>query len=209
MSQSIRYRFDRVMVDYIKTMEFKTVAFGGYERKDVFQKMKQLLAVARDLCEKIVEEAREATAETAASPTVPASPSTETAAAVEPPPADASVSETEELAALRERLAELEQQSELLDKASFILDEARKERDRIVKEARDRGDQELLLSRANRRAEEEAAAADLAKMRREAEVCRRRCERMERYLEEGKAIQDRFAAHLQDLSWREDDPAAE
>ena len=56
MDTIVKYRFDREMVAFVKTLDIKTAMFG-YDKNDVYNKFKDLLVKARDVCEELVEEA--------------------------------------------------------------------------------------------------------------------------------------------------------
>lgn len=53
MEPIVKYHFDREMVAFVKTLELKPAMFG-YEKNDVFNKFKDLLVKARDVCEELV-----------------------------------------------------------------------------------------------------------------------------------------------------------
>ena len=57
MTGSIKYRFDEVMLRYVKELNIKTTAFGGYDREDVYDKIKLLISDARQVCQDVYEEA--------------------------------------------------------------------------------------------------------------------------------------------------------
>ena len=58
MDTIVKYRFDRDMVSFVKTLDIKTAMFG-YDKSDVYDKIKDLLVKARDVCEDLVQEAYE------------------------------------------------------------------------------------------------------------------------------------------------------
>ncbi len=55
METIVKYRFDREMVAFVKTLDIKTAMFG-YDKNDVYSKFKDLLVKARDVCEELVTE---------------------------------------------------------------------------------------------------------------------------------------------------------
>ena len=56
MDTIVKYRFDREMVTFVKTLEIKTAMFG-YDKSAVYDKIKDLLVTARDVCGDLVREA--------------------------------------------------------------------------------------------------------------------------------------------------------
>ncbi len=55
MDTIVKYRFDREMVAFVKTLDIKTAMFG-YDKNDVYSKFKDLLVRARDVCQELVVE---------------------------------------------------------------------------------------------------------------------------------------------------------
>lgn len=55
METIIKYHFDREMVSFVKTLDIKTGMFG-YDKNDVYSKIKDLLVKAREVCEALVLE---------------------------------------------------------------------------------------------------------------------------------------------------------
>lgn len=55
MDTIVKYHFDREMVSFVKSLEFKNGMFG-YDKNDVYSKIKDLLVKARDVCEELVSE---------------------------------------------------------------------------------------------------------------------------------------------------------
>ncbi len=55
METIVKYRFDREMVAFVKTLDIKAAVFG-YDKNDVYSKFKDLLVKARDVCEELVTE---------------------------------------------------------------------------------------------------------------------------------------------------------
>ena len=58
MDTIVKYRFDREMVAFVKTLDIKTAMFG-YDKNDVYSKIKDLLVRARDVCQDLVAEENE------------------------------------------------------------------------------------------------------------------------------------------------------
>ena len=58
MDTIVKYRFDREMVAFVKTLDVKTAMFG-YDKSDVYSKFKELLVRARDVCLELVLEEQE------------------------------------------------------------------------------------------------------------------------------------------------------
>lgn len=56
MDTIVKYRFDREMVSFVKTLDLKQAMFG-YDKNDVYSKFKDLLVKAREVCEELVSEA--------------------------------------------------------------------------------------------------------------------------------------------------------
>ncbi|HZK29490.1 MAG TPA: hypothetical protein VFD19_04665 [Clostridia bacterium] len=55
METIVKYRFDRELVAFVKTLDIKTAMFG-YDKNDVYSKFKDLLVKSRDVCEELVAE---------------------------------------------------------------------------------------------------------------------------------------------------------
>ncbi|MDD2426688.1 MAG: hypothetical protein PHR78_01050 [Eubacteriales bacterium] len=199
MAQSIKYRFDEVMLRYVKELRIKTTAFGGYDRDDVYEKIKDLISEARTVCEEVYEEAvSELQDETAA-----LDAAHETAASDISLDQDRIDGLLQEIVELEARVVELEavesklsqevkelqaklnyfdENDEKLERANEILREARLEADRIIVDAKEKGEQEVLLGRARSRAESEEAQKDL-------EDLRKKSEKLREYLKSGAEMQ--------------------
>ncbi|GEM_PF-818958 len=54
---SVKYQFDKEMVQFVKQLEIKTAMFG-YDKTDVYKKFKDLLVRARTFCDNAVENER-------------------------------------------------------------------------------------------------------------------------------------------------------
>lgn len=54
---SVKYQFDKEMVQFVKQLEIKTTMFG-YDKTDVYRKFKDLLIRARSFCDDAVEKER-------------------------------------------------------------------------------------------------------------------------------------------------------
>lgn len=54
-------QFDEAMLEHVKQLKVKTVAFGGYDKNDVFEQIKNLLDKARGVCIDIARQTEEET----------------------------------------------------------------------------------------------------------------------------------------------------
>ena len=57
MSKTIEMKFDEEMLEYIQDLQLKTVSFGGYDRKDVYEQIRALINKAREVCRILTEDA--------------------------------------------------------------------------------------------------------------------------------------------------------
>lgn len=57
LETSVKYQFDKEMVQFVKQLEIKTAMFG-YDKTDVYKKFKDLLVRARSFCDDAVEKER-------------------------------------------------------------------------------------------------------------------------------------------------------
>jgi len=57
VSKTIEMQFDEEMLEYIQDLQLKTVAFGGYDRKDVYEQIRALINKARGVCCALTEAA--------------------------------------------------------------------------------------------------------------------------------------------------------
>ena len=228
MDTIVKYRFDREMVAFVKTLDVKTAMFG-YDKSDVYSKFKDLLVRARDVCLELVMEEQErfealrtSLLQVAVDPEAvrallydwePGSHSLEPGLVTENVPA--AIPETEALAeevppsapdqdkqALLDRLEELEARQELLDRAHDIVSEARLEREAIIRKAQTMAEEELFLYRAKRRDEESEFLAQLDRLEADKADLEAACGRYRDFLDEGQSLFDRlqsYAAEIDDI----------
>jgi|LSQX01.3.fsa_nt_gb hypothetical protein len=228
MDTIVKYRFDREMVAFVKTLDVKTAMFG-YDKSDVYSKFKDLLVRARDVCLELVMEEQErfealrtSLLQVADDPEAvrallydwePGSHSLEPGLVTENVPA--AIPETEALAeevppsapdqdkqALLDRLEELEARQELLDRAHDIVSEARLEREAIIRKAQTMAEEELFLYRAKRRDEESEFLAQLDRLEADKADLEAACGRYRDFLDEGQSLFDRlqsYAAEIDDI----------
>lgn len=201
MAQSIKYRFDEVMLRYVKELNLKTTAFGGYNREDVYDKIKLLIADARQVCEDVYEEAvRELQGDAAASG-VKLDQAQINNLLENIDELEARVTELEETEAglnreisdLQEKLSLFDENAEKLERANEILREARLEADRIVAAGQEKGEQEVLLGRAKSREEREAALKDI-------EELKVKSDKLREYLKGGEEMQRQMQAYAESFT---------
>ncbi|NLC41192.1 MAG: hypothetical protein GX763_09790 [Clostridiaceae bacterium] len=201
MAQSIKYRFDEVMLRYVKELNLKTTAFGGYNREDVFDKIKLLISDARQVCEDVYEEAvRELQGDDAASG-VKLDRAQLDSLLENIDRLEARVTELEETESglnreiidLQEKLSLYDENTEKLERANEILREARLEADRIIAGGQEKGEQEVLLGRAKSREEREAALKEI-------EELRVKSEKLREYLKGGEEMQRQMQAYAESFT---------
>ena len=214
MESIVKYRFDREMVSFVKTLDIKTAMFG-YDKGDVYSKIKDLLVKARDVCEELVREAyadlesKQGEALLAAAPEgseavgdagliLPESPAVE----IEQVPE----TEGDELSRLhqenqqlREKLEEFAAREELLKRAHDIVTEARLEREAIIRKAQTKAEEELFLYRAKQREEDAAAREELKRLDAKKQEVGRLCDGYRNYVEEGEDLFEQLRAYAAKL----------
>ncbi|HHU03744.1 MAG: hypothetical protein WCR98_01920 [Saccharofermentanales bacterium] len=206
MAKSIKYRFDEVMLRYVKELSIKTTAFGGYDRDDVYEKIKELISQARKVCEDVYEEAvSELGAEAAHNGTqldqAQIDGLLEEVDSLEGKVAEFEAREVglqEEVQSLQQKLSSFDESREKLERANEILHEARLEADRIISEGREKGEQEVLLGRAKSRNETEEAQKHLDDLR-------AKSQKLQDYLRGGEDIQRQIQAYADSLSLNDQD----
>ena len=205
MTGSIKYRFDEVMLRYVKELNIKTTAFGGYDREDVYDKIKLLISDARQVCQDVYEEAvSELQGEIDASATkldqAQIDSLLEEISRLEVRVMELEENESrlnQEISDLEEKLSLYDENEEKLERASKILREARLEADRIVTAGQEKGEQEVLLGRVKSREEREVALKDIVELR-------KKSERLREYLKGGEALQKQMQAYAESLIFDED-----
>ncbi|NLB27691.1 MAG: hypothetical protein GX819_01905 [Clostridiaceae bacterium] len=209
MDTIVKYRFDREMVSFVKTLDIKTAMFG-YDKSDVYDKIKDLLVKARDVCEDLVREAHEEVErmkgeldKAAGDPAPPVTPVSPEPAGSVPMAALAhgqtAESEDTELARLRkevqtlqESLAEYRKREELLVRAHDIVSEARLEREAIIRNAQKKAEEELFLFRAKQREEEADSRGDLERLDAKKRDIESICAGYQAYAREGQKLFDQL-----------------
>lgn len=205
MTKSIKYRFDEVMLRYVKELNLKTTTFGGYNREDVYDKIKLLLADARQVCEDVYEEAvSELQGEIAASATkldqAQIDNLLEDMGQLEARVIELEDTESrlkQEISDLEEKLSFYAENTEKLERANEILREARLEADRIIESGQEKGEQEVLLGRVKSREEREVALQGIVELR-------KKSERLREYLKGGEALQKQMQAYAESFIFDED-----
>ena len=213
METIVKYRFDREMVAFVKTLDIKTAMFG-YDKSDVYDKFKDLLVKARDVCEELVQEVCEeagALKETADDPVIPEDPvPAADAAPVEsgengtPDLLPELLSLREENKALQERLQEYVEREELLRRAHDIVSEARLEREAIIRNAQKEAEEELFLFRARKREEESGSREELEALQVKRTEIKKLCDNYRAYAEEGQSLFVQLQAFTAKLDQIED-----
>lgn len=229
MDTIIKYRFDREMVAFVKTLDVKTAMFG-YDKSDVYSKFKDLLVRARDVCQELVMEEQErfealrtSLLQAADDPEavrallydwVPGSHSLEpgqptgnvplVVPATEDPqeavlPPAPAQDQDQDQEALLDRLEELEARQELLDRAHDIVSEARLEREAIIRKAQTMAEEELFLYRAKRRDEEKEFLARLEDLEAEKVDLEAACGRYRDMLAQGQSLFDRLQSYAAEI----------
>lgn len=196
MTKSIKYRFDEVMLRYVKELRIKTTAFGGYDRDDVYKKIKDLISEARTVCEEVYEEAVSELQDEAVALDTPLDQAQIDGLLQEIVELEARVIELEatenrlnqKITDLQEKQRFFEENEEKLERANEILREARMEADRIITDGQEKGEQEVLLGRAKSRAESEEAQKNLEDLR-----CK--SEKLREYLRGGEELQKHIQAY--------------
>ena len=226
MEPIVKYQFDREMVAFVKTLEIKSSMFG-YDKNDVYNKFKDLLVRARDVCEALVAEERasllqlkEKIENVADDPVAirlllaewsPVSAVVEAEELVEevdlsldesPEEASPKASEAvdgDELAKLRAELEEYAKRDEMLAQAHAIVTEARLERESIIRDAQMMAEQELFLYRAKRRDEEAAFEAQMNLMEAERNALESENARYRAYAKKAETLFSDFRAYVSEL----------
>lgn len=201
MAQSIKYRFDEVMLRYVKELNLKTTAFGGYNREDVYDKIKLLIADARQVCEDVYEEAVSELQGDAAASGVKLDQAQINNLLENIDELEARVTELEEtetglnreISDLQEKLSLFDENAEKLERANEILREARLEAERIVAAGQEKGEQEVLLGRAKSREEREAALKDI-------EELKVKSDKLREYLKGGEEMQRQMQAYAESFT---------
>jgi len=209
MDTIVKYRFDREMVSFVKTLDIKTAMFG-YDKSDVYDKIKDLLVKARDVCEDLVREAHEEVErmkgeldKAAGDPAPPVTPVLPEPAGSVPmaalaPGQTAETEDTElvrlrkEVRTLQENLAEYRKREELLVRAHDIVSEARLEREAIIRNAQKKAEEELFLFRAKQREEEADSRGDLERLDAKKRDIGRICAGYQAYAREGQKLFDQL-----------------
>ena len=213
METIVKYRFDREMVAFVKTLDIKTAMFG-YDKNDVYDKFKDLLVKAREVCEELVQEVyAEAGAqrEAAGDPVIPEDPVPELEAA----PVESGETATPELLpellslreenkALQERLQEYVEREELLRRAHDIVSEARLEREAIIRNAQKEAEEELFLFRARQREEASGFREELEDLQVKRTEIKKLCDNYRAYAEEGQGLFAQLQAYTARLDQIED-----
>lgn len=217
METIVKYRFDREMVAFVKTLEIKTSMFG-YDKSDVYDKIKDLLVKARDVCEELVREAYEELGVTKTASGDPAglqAPVTGEAAEstplVEAAPDESGEGEEPEVIRLRqenkelrEHLEEFSRREELLLRAHDIVSEARLERESIIRNAQKKAEEELFLFRARQREEENVSRKELERLHEQRTEIKRVCDNYRAYAEEGQSLFSQVQAYIDKLDQLEE-----
>ncbi|NLC88855.1 MAG: hypothetical protein GX681_02165 [Clostridiaceae bacterium] len=209
MTKSIKYRFDEVMLRYVKELNLKTTTFGGYNREDVYDKIKLLLADARQVCEDVYEEAvSELQGEIAASVTkldqAQIDNLLEDMGQLEARVIELEDTESrlkQEISDLEEKLSFYAENTEKLERANEILREARLEADRIIESGQEKGEQEVLLGRAKSREEREAALKQI-------EELRTKSEKLRAYLRGGEEMHRQMQAYAESYAFNDEPDSA-
>ncbi len=210
MDTIVKYRFDREMVAFVKTLDIKTAMFG-YDKNDVYNKFKDLLVKARDVCEELVEEAaggalstpREDPVEADSLEAMEGPGDHDQVQVLEVPAAGPEEEEPDELTRLRrenerlrERLAAFEEREELLGQAHAIVSEARLEREAIIRSAQSVAEQELFLYRARQKEEEARALEELSRLESRQHEMEELCKGYQAYLDEGRGLVEQLRAYV-------------
>ncbi len=201
MTKSIKYRFDEVMLRYVKELRIKTTTFGGYDRDDVYDKIKELISEARTVCQEVYDEAVKELQDKGVL-NAPLDQAQIEGLLQDTVDMENRVKELEDTEnqlnqKIKDLQAEIEnykEKDEQLKRANDILREARMEAEKIIIEGREKGEQEVLLGRAKSRAEAEKAQKNLENLKNKSEELRE-------YLKGGEQLQKQMQAYAESFTF--------
>ncbi|NLC25989.1 MAG: hypothetical protein GX777_05120 [Fastidiosipila sp.] len=201
MTKSIKYRFDEVMLRYVKELRIKTTTFGGYDRDDVYDKIKELISEARTVCQEVYDEAVKELQDKGVL-NAPLDQAQIEGLLQDTVDMENRVKELEDTEnrlnqKIKDLQAEIEnykEKDEQLKRANDILREARMEAEKIIIEGQEKGEQEVLLGRAKSRAEAEKAQKNLENLKNKSEELRE-------YLKGGEQLQKQMQAYAESFTF--------